>query len=127
MAERAEVQEIWSLIKETQKSLRETRESIKDLRESQKQTDAQMRRTDRKLNKTIGDTGNYWGQLGENLVKGNLAKRLRERGIQVEGVITHAKKGGIEFDIIAINGQETVVVEVKATLDPSDVYKFKKI
>ena len=133
MSARAEVREIWSLIKETQKSLRETRESIretresiKELRESQKQTDAQMRRTDRKLNKTIGDTGNYWGQLGENLVKGNLAQRLRERGIKVEGVITNAKKGGIEFDIIAINGKETVVVEVKATLDPSDVYKFKK-
>ena len=36
------------------------------------------------------------------------------------------KKGSVEFDIIAVNGTETVVVEVKATLDPSDVNKFKK-
>ena len=125
-----QVQEIWNLIKET-------RESIKDLRESQKElsvetnkqiqeTSEQMKKTDIQLKKFIGDTGNYWGKLGENLVKGNLAKRLREKGIEVEAVVTNAKKGGIEFDIIAINGKETVVVEVKATLDPSDVEKFKK-
>ena len=84
-----------------------------------------MKRTDIKINKFIGDTGNRWGQLRENLVKGSLAQRLKERGIQVEGVITNADKGDAEFDIIAVNGKEVVVVEVKATLDPPDVNKFK--
>ena len=135
-----EVKEIWSLIKETQKNIKELSASQKEnevwikkfsvetdkLHISQKQTDDQMKRTDIKLDKFIGDTGNHWGKLGENLVKGSLVQRLKERGIKVEGVITNAKKGGIEFDIIAINGKETVVVEVKATLDPSDVDKFKK-
>ena len=64
--------------------------------------------------------------MGENLVKGSLVQRLKERGIEVERVTTNAKKGSVEFDIIAVNGTETVVVEVKATLDPSDVDKFKK-
>ena len=128
-----EAQEIWSLLKETRNSIQETRNSIQEtrnsiqeLRESQKQTDEQMKRTDIKLNKFIGDTGNRWGKLGENLVKGSLAQRLKERGIQVEGVITNADKGDAEFDIIAVNGKEVVVVEVKATLDPSDVGKFKR-
>ena len=121
-----EAQEVWSLLKETRNSIQETRNSIQEFRESQKQTDEQMRKTDIKLNKFIGDTGNRWGKLGENLVKGSLAQRLKERGIQVEGVMTNADKGDAEFDIIAVNGKEVVVVEVKATLDPSDVDKFKK-
>ena len=146
-----EVKEIWSLIKETQKNIKETQKNIKEssarhdrdmeeirasdkkakremeeLRASQKQTDEQMRRTDIKLDKFIGDTGNRWGRLGENLVKGNLAQKLKERGVRVEKVITNAKYSGIEFDIIAINGKEIVVVEVKATLDPSDVDGFKE-
>lgn len=91
-----------------------------------KQTDEQMNRTNKRLNKYIGDIGNYWGALGENLVKGNLAKRLRERGIEVERVLTNAKYRDTEYDIIAINGKEVVVVEVKATLDPSDVEEFVK-
>ena len=132
--------EVWDLIKETQKriretreGIRETRESIKELRESQKQTDEQikqtneqMKRTDMRIDKVIGDSGNRWGKLGENLVKGSLAQRLNEKGIKVERVITNAKSGFSEFDIIAINGKEIVVVEVKATLDPLDVEKFKK-
>ena len=109
--------EIWSLIKETQKNL-------KELSASQKETGEQMKETDKKIDKIIGDSGNRWSKLGENLVKGNLAQRLNERGIKVERVITNAKNGDSEFDIIAINGKEVVVVEVKATLDPSDVDKF---
>ncbi|MDE0517954.1 MAG: hypothetical protein OXH36_00140 [Bdellovibrionales bacterium] len=90
------------------------------------ETNEQLKRTGIKLDKFIGDTGNRWGKLGENLVKGSLAKRLKERGIKVEAVITNARNRGVEFDIIALNGKEVVVVEVKATLDPPDVDKFKK-
>ena len=146
-----EAQEVWSIIKETQKNIKETQESIKETQEnikelrasqketdkqinkfsselsaSQKETNEQMKRTDIKLDKFIGDTGNRWGKLGENLVKGSLVQRLKERGIEVERVTTNAKKGSVEFDIIAVNGAETVVLEVKASLDPSDVDKFKK-
>ena len=133
MSANPHTKEIWDLIKETRKDMKETNKQIDkvfvgidELRTSQKATDGQMKRTDIKLDKFIGDTGNRWGKLGENLIKGNLAQKLRERGIRVEKVVTNAKFSGIEFDIIAINGKETVVVEVKATLDPSDVIKFKK-
>ena len=116
--------EIWSLIKETQKNLKEVSIGQKELQISQKETDEQMKRTDIKIDKFIGDSGNCWGKLEENLVKGSLAQRLNERGIKVERVITNAKYGDSEFDIIAINGKEIVVLEVKATLDPFDVDKF---
>ena len=133
MSATPQVKEIWDIIKETQKNIKETQKNIKELSISQKATDEQiketneqMKRTDIKLDKFIGDTGNRWGKLGENLIKGNLAQKLRKRGIKVEKVVTNAKFRGVEFDIIAINGKETVVVEVKATLDPLDVEKFKK-
>ena len=105
-------------------SRKETDQSIKEVGEKIKQTSEQMDRTDIRINKVVGDFGNRWGKLGENLVKGNLTQRLNERGIVVEKVITNAKYKDFEFDIIAINGKEVVVVEVKATLDPSDVDLF---
>ncbi len=129
--------EIWALIRETQRNLKQfSAEAKKQKVEEKKQraeinrqiaeTNEQLKRTGIKLDKFIGDTGNRWGKLGENLVKGSLAKRLKERGVKVEAVITNARKRGVEFDIIALNGKEAVVVEVKATLDPPDVDKFKK-
>ena len=109
--------EAWEQMQETEKQMQETEKQMQE-------TGKQMKETDKRLNKMIGDSGNQWGALGENLVKGNLAKRLQERGIKVEKVMTHVKNPETEFDIIAINGEEVVVVEVKATLDPSDVQEF---
>ena len=136
--------EIWSLLKETGQQIKtlsaetskqlktlsvetdKLRASQKETNEQIKETDEQMKKTDIRIDKIIGDFGNRWGKLGENLIKGSLVQRLNDRGIKVERVITNAKNGSSEFDIIAINGTETVVVEVKATLDPSDVQKFTK-
>ena len=85
----------------------------------------QMEETDRRLNKFIGGMGNRWGALGENLIEGNLVKRLRENGIEVERVLTNMNvPNKFEFDIIAVNGREVVVVEVKSTLDLLDVEEF---
>ena len=110
--------------KETDEQMKKTDEQMKKTDEQIKETDKQMKKTDIRIDKIIGDFGNRWGKLGENLIKGSLVQRLNDRGIKVERVITNAKNGSSEFDIIAINGTETVVVEVKATLDPSDVRKF---
>ena len=114
------------IIEEIKLLQKETDRIQKENAQQQKETDLQMKKTDKKLNKMVGDLGNQWGVLGENLVSGNLAKRLKEKNIQVERVATNLKDKRGEFDIIAINGKEVVVVEVKCTLDPSDVDKFEK-
>ena len=106
--------------------MKETDRKMKETALQMKETDRKMKETDKKLKAFIGETGNRWGKLGENLIKGSLAQRLKERDITVERVITNMKNSKAEFDIIAINGKEIVVVEVKSTLDPSDVKKFKK-
>ena len=113
-------------MKETDKKMEETARQMKETDRKVKETAQQIKQTDKQIKAMLGDFGNRWGKLGENLIKGNLAQRLSERGIKVEKVITNAKNKHSEFDIIAINGKEIVVVEVKATLDPSDVEEFQK-
>ena len=65
----------------------------------------------------------------ESLVEGDLVNLLQERGIDI--LITTANRKGKhpngdewELDILAINGEEVVVVEVKTTLRSEDVHDF---
>ncbi len=88
----------------------------------------QMEDTDRRLKKTDELFNSQWGKLVESLVEGDLIALLQARGIAVES--THPRVSGrrngehYEFDILAINGEEVVVVEVKTTLRPEDVTHF---
>ncbi len=71
-----------------------------------------------------------WGKLMESLVEGDLVRLLDKRGIQVNDTSTRRKgsRNGehYEFDIIAHNGEEIVIVEVKTTLQVGPVKKFIK-
>lgn len=61
----------------------------------------------------------------ESLVEGDMVRILNEWGIEVTDTINRrsGKRDGIdyEFDIIAINGTEIVIIEVKTTLRKEDV------
>ena len=164
--------EIWSILKETQKNLKELsisqketdqqikkfseelqasqkeaelemkelRASQKELQASQKETDKQLKETDKQLKetdkqlkKTDARFNSQWGKLVESLVEGKLVEILNERGIEVRQTaqrveVSYVEKDGKiqrkEFDILAVNGTEIVVVEVKTTLRPSDVSYF---
>ena len=69
----------------------------------------------------------------ESLVEGDLVNLLRKREIAVEKTMTRveSKKDhgpNYEYDILAVNGNEVVVVEVKTTLKVKDVeYLLKKL
>lgn len=69
-----------------------------------------------------------WGKLMESLVEGDLTHLLNTRGIAVNHNQTRCKgcyQGqNYEFDIIAVNGSEVVVVEVKTSLKPEHVKQF---
>ena len=162
----SELNEIWSLIKETRKDIKETQKNIKDLSISQKETDRQMKagqkETDRQMKATFIDLSasqkelqasqremskeiqraqnlftTQWGRLMESLVEGDLVRLLQERGVKIErtstnekGLMSYVDEAGIkqqercEIDIVAKNGQEIVVVEVKTTLTVKDARKF---
>ncbi len=88
----------------------------------------EMKETSKQIKKTEALFNTQWGQLMESLVDGDLVPLLNRRGIPVEHTVTNAKKRGrddnYEYDIIAVNGEEIVVVEVKTTLRVQDVKDF---
>jgi len=90
----------------------------------------QFKETDRKIRELDRLFTSQWGKLVESLVEGDLIKLLKEREIQVESIVPRRKgnKNGqnYEFDLIAINGNEMVIVEVKTTLRPDDIDEFNK-
>ena len=141
-----ETGEIKKQIKATSKQLEETCKVIKEAGEQMKETDRQMKETDRRMDKRMKETDqrlkdtdrrlkkldelftSQWGKLVESLVEGDLIALLQEQGIKVQ--TTHPTVKGrrngehFEYDILAANGEEVVVVEVKTTLRAGDVTHF---
>ena len=109
-----EIAEIWKLFRETDRIVQETALQMKD--------------TDRRLKKLDYMFTGHWGKLMEALTAGGLRSALEERNIQVTGISPNAervyKDERREFDLIATNGEELVVVEVKTTLKLKQVQYF---
>ncbi|MDE0151691.1 MAG: hypothetical protein OXK80_04240 [Bdellovibrionales bacterium] len=131
-----EIAEIWKLFRETDRKMQETSRELKEgfrkMRKSSQETDRQMKETDRRLEKLDQLFNGQWGKLMESLVKGDLIKLLQKRGIDVHYILRDEERQGTwkerqwEFDIVAVNGKELVVVEVKTTLKTKDVDHFIK-
>ena len=119
-------------LKETDRQLKETDRQLKEtdqrLRETRRTTDHQFKMTEKRLKKLDELFTDHWGKLMEALVKGDLIELLNERNISVDYLSQeHERKidgKQYEFDIIALNGKEVVVVEVKTTLRLQDVNHF---
>ncbi len=109
--------------KELEEYKRRSEEGFERVRIQHEITTKQIRETDLKFN-------GHWGKLMETLVEGDLVKLLKQKGIQVDRTATNIlKKHGeqqFEFDILAFNGEEIVVVEVKTTLDIKELNYFIK-
>ncbi len=116
-----EIAEIWKLFRKTDQKIQETSEQMKE-------TDRKMQETDRRIKELNELFTGQWGKLMESLVEGDLIRLLQERRIPVEATLTNlaGRYNGeeTEFDIIAVNGAEIVVVEVKTTLSLRDVKRF---
>ena len=127
--------EIWSLIKETQQNIKEVSASQKETEQSLKELSASQKEHNKRLEKTISLFETQWGKLVESLVEGKLVEILKARGIEVRQTsqrveVSYTTKEGDtyrrEFDILAVNGMEVVVVEVKTNLTPDKVKYFLK-
>jgi hypothetical protein len=92
------------------------------------ETNKQMKETDKKIKELSSLFTSQWGKLVESLVEGDIINLLKERGIGVEKTLQRVRgnKDGenFEYDIIAVNGREIVIVEVKTTLRVDDVKDF---
>lgn len=122
--------EIWKILREVSAAQKETAQQMKE-------TDKQIKETSREIKKAQNLFTTQWGRLMESLVEGDLVKLLNKRGIRIQRTSTNEKgmmsyideKGNkrrehCEIDIVAKNGREIVVVEVKTTLRMKDVNRF---
>jgi Holliday junction resolvase-like predicted endonuclease len=91
-----------------------------------KEQDAKSIEQDKKVRDLNNLFVNQWGYLVESLVEGKIVELLNERGIKVQHTATNLKsfKDEAEIDIIAENGNEIVVIEVKTTLRNDYIDEF---
>ena len=133
--------EIWKTLKEISKSQKEADRRMKETDRQMQETDRriqetnqQMKVTDRQLRKTEAFFNSQWGKLMEALVEGDLLKLLKQKGITIKDTTMNMKgehkEEDWEIDILASNGEEIVLVEVKTTLKVQHVedflYKLKR-
>ena len=144
--EPATPQEIWEILREVSAVQQETARRMQETDRRMQETDRRMLETDRRMLETdqllkrqaraadrrmdkLDELFNgQWGKLMEALVEGDLVKLLQQRGIAVQHTVTNPRQNygerRWEFDIVAINGEEVVVVEVKTTLRVPDIDHF---
>ena len=125
--------DVWRLFQETDRRFQETdrkfQETDRKFQETERLLREQSQATEKKINALEKLFTSQWGKLMESLVEGDLVPLLIQRGIAITDATTRLKGqrpggGNYEFDIIAHNGEEIVVVEVKTTLKPQDVEDF---
>jgi hypothetical protein len=129
-SDKLDFDKVWLMFQDTDRRMKETDRQMKETDRQMKETDRQMKETDKKIKQLERLFTGQWGKLIESLVEGDLLNLLNKRNINVNLLSTRVR--GIyegrqfEFDIIAENGEEIVVVEVKTTLKPADVKDFIK-
>ena len=118
-------EEVWEILAETSRKMQENSDKIK---ESSAETDRKIQELSVKIKEARELFESQWGKLIESLVEGDLVKILRERNIDVQrtfpNVSHRSNEDQYEYDIIAVNGTEAVVVEVKTTLKVKHIKKF---
>ena len=112
------LQSIKNLAETQERGSRLVGQKFKELAESQK-------KTKKTLDKFIGESSHQWGKFIETLTSTGAIKLLKERGIKVERTSTRVKDESpnrrYEVNILAANGREMVVIEVKKYLRKQDV------
>ena len=150
-----EIKEIWKLFRETDRKMKESAEKAeKDwekrkeemrqlgeyLKESYKRQDQEIRKIrqqskerDKRMEQNqeaIRRTNEKWGDFMEAITTAGLVIALNNFGIKVKRTMTNYvmeyNNTVKEFDIIATNGKEIVVVEVKTSLRTKHVKEFLK-
>jgi Holliday junction resolvase-like predicted endonuclease len=124
-----QIQEVKQMFLETDRKFQETDRRFQETDRRFQETDRQFKASDKRIQKLDELFTSQWGRLMESLVEGDLIAILNARGIAVTDTTMRLKGkrkdgGNYEFDIIAHNGKELVVIEVKTTLRPDDVKLF---
>ena len=104
----------------TEAAQQKTEAIIVSLAEEHKKTELSMR----ELQKELGGVGNTQGEIAEDLFRRNIPGILEKKGIAIEEVLFNLRTPETEFDLVALNGKELVLTEIKTRLRLSDIEKF---
>ncbi|MDM8567210.1 DUF3782 domain-containing protein [Candidatus Halobeggiatoa sp. HSG11] len=111
--------------------LEKTDGKLAKLIEQHEKTEAgllQLQKIVEKVTTKLGDLGNIQGSIAEDLFRRNIVQLLAERGIKVKNVGFHVTMPGTsEYDIVAENGKEVVVMEVKNKLSSRHIRRFLNV
>ncbi len=117
---------------ETDRRKQETDRRIKEndqlIQASKAETERQIEENRLFIKQIDSRWGNQWGDLIEVLIAGSLVHVLNKVGIPVERAVP-GHKGAYqnktqEFDVLALNGEQMVVVETKSFLNKTKVNAF---
>ena len=99
-----------------------------ELIEQHKKTEiglVELQKTVERVTTRLGDMGNIQGNVAEDLFRRNIVSLLAKRGLRIDNVGFHVTMPGTaEYDIVAENGQEVVVLEVKNKLSSRQIRRF---
>jgi len=115
----------------TDVQLAKTDEKLVELIEQHKKTEvglAELQKTVEQVTTRLGDMGNIQGDVAEDLFRRNIVPLLAERGIMVDNIgFNVTMPGTAEYDIVAENGKEVVVLEVKNKLSSRHIRRFLNV
>ena len=98
--------------------IRENNEQIRKSREEFNKSMAEV-------NRNLGGIGNTQGEIAEDLFRRNTQAALNNYGIPIDQVHHNLRATGRrEYDIVAVNANQAVVIEIKTKLKARDVEKF---
>ena len=123
-----QLKEVGRLVGELGGRQKKTDEQIAKLQESQKKTDEQFRKTDKKLKdigRLVGDLGGTQGSVAEDLFFRNTSPLFAKLNKEFHDIRRNfTARGKSEYDIVALNNKEVLVIEVKNKLTEPDIDRF---
>ena len=97
------------------------RENNEQMRKSREEFDKSMA----EISRNLGGIGNTQGEIAEDLFRRNAQAALNDYGIHIDQVHHNLRATGRrEYDIVAVNAEQAVVIEIKTKLKARDVEKF---
>ncbi len=116
--------------KETDKTLKEafkeTEERFKDTDRRFREITEELRKDFAKTRREVANVTDALGRFSENMVAPALVRLLNQAGIPISETALRVRSPlrRIEYDIVAVNGKDVVVVSVKTRLNVEHVKTF---
>ena len=96
--------------------------------EDRKKLELVIEQTNKDRKKLDQDLGMRWDQAEEAVYR-SIASNLKTKGIEVYNVYKNLKTPNAEYDVVAVNGKQVIVVEVKNKLkhDHLDYFETNRL